>query len=128
MPYGFSYVLSPDEGRFVQHLREIEFLRQRGHKVDYTRAEYAKRMGLREFTFDRCAKSLCRLGLVTKTDLSSRRRVDYRIDESAYKRLVQIVSVTRNIDKLIQFFDFHVSKLGKSIGEITDEDVAGMMQ
>jgi hypothetical protein len=124
---GFSYVISPDEERFIKHMKEIEYLRRLGQKVDFTRAEYARRMGLREYTLDKCAESLCRLGLVVKTADSCRNRVYYRLDRSAYDRLVGIVSMTRNVDKLIQFFDFHVRQLGKSVGELTGEDIEGLV-
>jgi len=125
-PFGFSYVLLPEEERFVKHLKEIEHLRRLGHKVDFTRAEYMRRMALREHTFDRCAASLCRLGLVIKTADSSRNKVHYRMNEAAYKRLAEIVSMTRNVDMLTRFFDFHVFKLGKSIDQLTDEDIEGL--
>jgi len=125
---GFSYVLSPEEERFIKHMSEIEYLRRQGQKVDFTRAEYMKRMALREHTFERCAASLCRLGLVVKSADSGRNRVNYRLNVPTCDRLVKIVSTTRHIDRLTQFFDFHVFKLGKSIAELTDEDVAVLKQ
>lgn len=124
---GFSYVLTPEEERFLKHLKEIEFLKKLGHKVDFTRGEYMRRMGLREYTFDQCGKSLCRLGLVVKTSNSSRNRVHYRINEPVYEKLVRIVSTTRNVDRLIEFFSFHIFKLGKSIDELTDEEIARLV-
>lgn len=124
---GFSYVLSPDEERFIKHMREIAFLRRRGEKTNFTRAEYMRRMGLREYTFDRCAKSLCELGLIVKTSDSSRNRVHYSLNEPVYDKLVRIVSTTRNIDRLIEFFAFHVFKLGKSIESLSDEEIEGLM-
>jgi hypothetical protein len=125
--YGFSYIFSPEEERFIKHMQEADQLKRRGYKADFTRAEYARRMGLREYTLDKCAESLCRLGLVVKTADSCRNRVYYRLDRSVYDRLVGIVSMTRNVDKLIQFFDFHVRQLGKSVGELTDDDIEGLV-
>lgn len=124
---GFSYLLSPEEERFLKHMKEIAFLHRRGEKTDFTRAEYMRRMGLKEYTFDRCAKSLCELGLIVKTSDSSRNRVHYSLDEAVYDKLVRIVSLTRNIDRLIGFFDFHVFKLGKSIEILSDEDIEGLI-
>lgn len=63
---GFSYLLSPEEERFLKHMKEFEYIRRRGYSVNFTRAQYMRRMGLREYTFDRCARSLCRLGLIVK--------------------------------------------------------------
>ena len=124
---GFSYVLSPDEERFLKLMKEIAFLRRRGEKTDFTRAEYMRRMGLREYTFDHCAKSLCGLGLIIKTADSSRNKVHYSLNEPVYDKLVRIVSTTRNIDRLIEFFNFHVFKLGKSIEELNDEEIEGLI-
>lgn len=124
---GFSYVLSPDEERFLKHMKEIAFLRRRGEKTDFTRSEYMRRMGLKEYTFDRCAKSLCQLGLIRKTADSSRNRVHYNLNEPVYDKLVRIVSTTRNIDRLIVFFAFHVFKLGKSIESLRDEEINELM-
>lgn len=54
-------------------------------------------------------------------------RVHYRINEPVYEKLIRIVSTTRNIDRLIEFFSFHVFKLGKSIDELTDEEIARLV-
>lgn len=120
---GVSYLLSPEEERFLKHMLEIEYMQGRGCDVNFTRAQYMRRMGLREYTFDRCARSLCRLGLIVKTEESSRNRVRYRIERQAYKRLERIVRTTRSPERLIAFFDFHCAKLGKSIPEISDEEI-----
>ena len=125
---GFSYLLSPEEARFLKHMKEFEYIRRRGHSVNFTRAQYMRRMGLREYTFDRCARSLCRLGLIVKTEDSSRNRVHYRLNEEAYERLVRIVTTTRNIDRLIAFFDLHCFKLGKDILSLTDEEIDTLLR
>lgn len=111
---GFSYLLSPEEERFLKHMKEFEYIRRRGYSVNFTRAQYMRRMGLREYTFDRCARSLCRLGLIVKTEDSSRNRVHYRLNEEAYERLVRIVTTTRNIDRLIAFSICTASNWGKT--------------
>jgi hypothetical protein len=121
--YGFSYLLSPEEERIIKHLKEIDYIGSIGFNSLYSRAGYARIMGLSVFAFDRCAKSLCRMGLLVKTENSNRNRVQYRINGPAYHRLVRIVSVNRNSDRLKQFFDFHILQLGKTIEEVTDEEI-----
>ncbi len=120
---GFSYLLSPEEERVIKHLQEIEYFDSIGYESFYSRREYARIMGISILVFDRCVKSLCRMGLIVKTEKSSRNRVQYRINEPAYHRLVKIVSVNRNCDRLKQFFDFHILQLGKTIEEVTDEEI-----
>jgi hypothetical protein len=123
---GFSYLLSAEEERVLKHMKELDYFRRIGHKVDYTRAEYAKRMALGIITFDRCIGSLCRIGLISKIEGSSRNKVHYSLNNPAYNRLVQIVSTTMNTDRLTQFFDFHIFQLGKTIPEITDQDIEAL--
>lgn len=120
---GFSYLLSPEEERVIKHLQEIEYFDSIGYESFYSRREYARIMGLSILVFDRCVKSLCRMGLIVKTEKSSRNRVQYRINGPAYHRLVKIVSVNRNCDRLKQFFDFNILQLGKTIEEVTDADI-----
>ena len=120
---GFSYLLSPEEERVIKHLQEIEYYDSIGYESFYSRREYARIMGLSILVFDRCVRSLCRMGLIVKTEKSSRNRVQYRINGPAYHRLVKIVSVNRNCDRLKQFFDFHILQLGKAIEEVTDEEI-----
>ena len=120
---GFSYLLSPEEERFLKHMKEIAYLARRGEKTNFTRAEYRRRMGLREYTFDRCARTLCQIGLVIKTTDSCRNYVHYELCEEAYARLVQVVSATRNVDRLIEFFNFHIFQLSKGLLDLTDEEI-----
>lgn len=125
---GFSYALSAEEERFLKHMLEFAYLRRKGEKTDFTRAEYMRRMGLKEYTFDRCAKTLCELGLIVRTAECNRNRVHYILNEPVYDKLVRIVSTTRNIDRLIEFFDYHVFILGKSIKNLSEEDIEGLIR
>lgn len=120
-PLGLSCVLSPKEARFILHMIEMQHLSLWGYKTDYTRTEYMKRMGLGENAFDTAARSLTDLGLVVRT--GSRNSVHYELDEKMYDRLVEIVSDTRNIERLAGFLDFNLRKLGRSIDSITDEEI-----
>ena len=63
-----------------------------------------------------------------KTEDRSRNRVHYRLNEEAYERLVRIVTTTRNIDRLIAFFDLHCFKLGKDILSLTDEEIDTLLR
>jgi hypothetical protein len=124
----FSYVLSPQEERFIKHVKEFEFLdSKRSRPENMTRREYARRMALKLGTFDRCGRSLCKLGLVTKiSPPEAPTCIRYRIDWEVHDKLVAIVSMTRRIDLLTQFFNYHCQKLGKSISELTDHEIASL--
>jgi hypothetical protein len=122
---GFSYALSPEEERFLKHLKEFEYLdSKRVSAENMTRKECARRMALKLGTFDRCGKSLCQLGIVTKiSPPEAPTYVRYRIVWNVHDKLVSIVTMTRRIDLLLEFFKFHCRKLGKSIAELTDEEI-----
>ena len=120
---GISYLLSPDEERFLKHMVDIEFLERCGHKTDFTRREYMERMGLKEYTFDHCAKNLCDLELISKTSDSSRNKVHYTLNRPVYDKLILIATITRNHKRLIDFFGFNILKLGRTIESITDEEI-----
>ena len=120
---GLSYILSPAEARFMMHMDEIDHLEQLGFKTDFTRRELMKRMGLGEHTFDSAVRSLLAMGLIVRGPECSRNRVSYSLDRMVYGRLVIISSATRNINRLMQFFDTHLRKDGRSIASITDQEI-----
>lgn len=118
---GLSCILSPKEARFIMHMVEIHHLDRWGYKTDYTRAEYMKRMGLGEHAFDSAARSLTGLGLVVR--VGNRNSVHYSLNAKVYDRLVEIVSGTRNIGKLSEFMHLNLRMLGRSVDDITIEEI-----
>jgi Transketolase, N-terminal subunit len=118
-----SCILSPAESQFMMHMVEISYLAEWGHKTDFTRTQYMKRMGLREHTFDTAAKILLELGLINRSAGSGRNRVFYELNEENWERLQVILSATWNIDKLRAFLDFNLKKLGRPIADITDKEL-----
>lgn len=125
IPFGFSYLLSSDEERFLKHLLEFEWMEKMGGNLISTRVVYSQRMNIPLFTFDRCGKSLCRLGLATKSDNPSG-MIKYNLNRPVFERLTYIVSVTKNPWRLMEFFKLHITTLGKSIPDLTDEDIAAL--
>ncbi len=122
---GFSYALTPEEERFIKHLKEFEFLdSKREQPENMTRRVQAKWMAIPLGTFDRCGKSLLELGLVTKiSPPEAPTTIRYRIDWNVHDKLVAIVMITRKIDLLLTFFNHHCRQLRKSIADLTDEEI-----
>lgn len=125
---GLSYLLSPAESRFLMHMVDFDHMKRCGYKTDFTRAQYMKRMGLREYTFDTAAKSLVELGLIDRSADSSRNRVFYDLNTETYERLITIISSIQNYEKLSTFLSFNIKKLGRSIDSITDEELDNLCQ
>lgn len=121
---GLSQILSPIESRFLMHMIETHYLSLWGFKIDFTRQQYMKRMGLKEHSFDSAAKSLLEFGLIDRAQGSCRNRVYYELNVKNYERLTEIVSSTQKIEKLRPFLDFNFKKLGRAIDSISDQELA----
>ncbi|MDR1718028.1 MAG: hypothetical protein LBS20_19500 [Prevotella sp.] len=121
-PVCLSYLFNPGESRFIIHMIEIEFLKDQGYNTNWTRAEYMKRMGLNEYSFERCIKRLVKMGLLSKTNNKLKNKVYYSFNMQLYDRLVEILSVTCNIDKLIEFCETKFIRDARPIESITEKE------
>ena len=123
-PYCLTYLFSPGESRFILHMLEVDFLKKQGYNTDWTRAEYMKRMGLNLYTFENCVRRLEKMNLLTRRHNNLRNRVYYSFNMELYDTLVNILSSTCNIDKLIEFCETKFKKGNRSIESITEEEIA----
>lgn len=123
-PLCLSYLFSPTETRFIIHMIDAEFLRSKGYNINWSRSNYIKKMGLTEYSFDNAVKKMTRIGLLTKTNNKQGNRVFYSFDMERYNKLIMILSTTRNIDKVIRFFDRIFEKENRTIESVTEEEIA----
>lgn len=122
---GLSYLLSPAESRFLIHMVDVQYMKSMGYYTDWTRAEYMKRMGLNEYSYERCVRKFINLGLLSKTNNAKGNRVYYALNMDIYEKLVTILSSTNNVDKLIEFCDTKLKK-GRTIASITQQEIDGL--
>ncbi len=122
-PYSLSYLFTPGESRFILHMIEADFLKKQGYDTDWTRAEYMKRMGLNLYTFEHCVRKLEGMNLLTRRHNALGNRVYYLFNMDLYDRLVEILSATCNVDKLIEFCDTKFKHENRSIESITEEEI-----
>ena len=118
-----AYMFEPAEIVFIMRMMELEFMKLNGYKVEWTRAEYMKHMGLTTYSFDKCIKSLCDLKLLSKKNNNLGNRVYYSFDGTLYNRLLTILHATRNADVLISFCNINFKQNSRTISSITDEEI-----
>jgi hypothetical protein len=118
-----SYLFSPEECRFIMHMTDIEFLKKSGYQTGWSKKEYIKRMGLSEYSFDKSVERLQKMGLLSRTHNSLGNKVFYSFDMDLYNRLVEILSMTCDIDKLIAFCNINFVEQSRSIESITEQEI-----
>ncbi|MBF0648685.1 hypothetical protein IR083_07620 [Dysgonomonas sp. GY75] len=120
---GLSYMFSPAETRFILHMVDIEYKKQRGRYTDWNRAGYMKIMGLTEYAFDKCAGRLIRLGLLSKTNNAKGNKVRYSFDMELYGILVHMLNATCDIGRLGDFCKKNFIDRTRPIRSITGEEI-----
>jgi hypothetical protein len=118
-----TYLFSAAEIQFIMHMVDIKFLKEAGYQTGWSKAEHMKRMGLNEYTFDKCVKRLQEMRLLSRTYNKLGNRVFYSFNMELYRRLVEILSVTCDIDRLIEFCDRNFKKQSRPIESITEEEI-----
>lgn len=92
--------------------------------TDWNREEYMKRMGLKEYNFDKSIKRLIKLGLLIKTNNEERNKVFFSFNVERYEKFVQVLSQIRNVDKLICFCNTYFStESPRLIDDITQGEI-----
>lgn len=118
-----SYLFTPNETRFIQHIVEISFLKDHGYDTDWAKQTYIKRMGLKETSFDKCVRKFTEMKLLHKWNNTQKNKVYYSWNWPVYEKLIRILSSTNNIDALINFADTYFKKNNRSIESITEDEI-----
>jgi len=82
-----------------------------------------KRMGLKENTFDKCVRRFVRMKLLYKTFNDSKNKVYYSWNMGLYFKLVRILSITNDVDKLRDFCQVNFIKKNRMIDEISEDEI-----
>lgn len=127
-PLCLSYLFSPTETRFIAHMIDAEFLKSYGYDTAWSRREWMRRMGLTEYSFDGAVKSLMKIGLLIKRNNDFGNRVYYTFNMELYDKLVSILSVTNNVDRLISFCEMKFRQEKRTIESITPEEISELKQ
>ncbi|WP_165020627.1 hypothetical protein [Dysgonomonas sp. ZJ279] len=118
-----AYIFKPAEIVFIMRMIEVEFMKLNGFYINWTRAEYMKRTGLKVYTFDKCIKKLSEMKLLTKANNELGNEVYYSFDMKLYNKLLEILHATRDVDKLIDFCYTNFEEQSRSIDSISREEI-----
>ena len=118
-----SYLFNPYETRFIQHMVEIEFIKSCGYDTNWSKITYMKRMGLKENTFDKCVRKFVSMKLLYKTFNDSKNKVYFSWNMGLYFKLVRILSITNDVDKLRDFCQVNFIKKNRMIDEISEDEI-----
>lgn len=118
-----SYLFNPYETRFIQHMLEIEFIKKCGYDTSWSKITYMKRMGLKENSFDKCVRKFVKLRLLDKTLNDQKNKVFYSWNMELYFRLVKILSITNDIDRIIDFCQVNFIEKNRMIDEISETEI-----
>lgn len=118
-----SCLFNPYETRFIQHMVEIEFIKSCGYDTNWSKITCMKRMGLKENTFDKCVRRFVRMKLLYKTFNDSKNKVYYSWNMGLYFKLVRILSITNDVDKLRDFCQVNFIKKNRMIDEISEDEI-----
>lgn len=119
-------IFSPAEERFILHMINIELQKQKGLFVPRGRAAHMQQMQLTEYAFDKCISKLIKIGLLTKRNNKKCNRVYYYFDLHLYDRLIEILSLDVNRERLTEFCRIIFLEKRRPIDSITDEEIMNL--
>lgn len=122
-PLGLSYLFSPGESRFILHMLFIETRNRYGYNIKLSKSGLRKRMNLNEYTFNRTVKKLKEMELLSVTYNKKGTRICYAFNLELYDKLVAILSVTNEPDRLLLFCESKFRKGKRSIESITPAEI-----
>jgi hypothetical protein len=121
---GLSFFFNPAEMVFALQMANYEYLKQNGYRINLSKAEYARRMGMKEYTFEKCVMRFIDLKMLSRTYNKTGNMVYYSFDMELYGKLIHIVATARG-KRLSSFFE-RIKKEKRSIDGITEEEILAL--
>lgn len=116
-----SCMFDASEMIFIMHMVHISYLRSKGYNTVWSKAHLMQRMNIRLRTFDRCVKRMEGLRLLDR--LPQEGMYDYLWNMERYNRLLRIVSVTNDINRLGEFCRKNFVERKRDILSISDTEI-----
>jgi hypothetical protein len=116
-----SLFFTPVEMIFAMQMADYERLKAGGRRIGLSKAEYARRMGMKDCAFERCVRRFSDLKLLTRQLNEQGNRVFYSFNMELYAKLIRIIAQTSNRDKLLAFFDT-LKKESRTLESISEEN------
>jgi hypothetical protein len=120
-----SLFFNPSEMVFALQMADYERLKSTGRRIVLSKAEYARRMGMKECTFERCVRRFIDLKLLTKHLNEQGNRVFYSFNMELYGKLIRIIAQTSGRGKLLAFFE-QLKKESRTQDRISEEEIRSL--
>jgi hypothetical protein len=117
-----SLFFTPVEMIFALQMADYERLKASGRRISLSKAEYARRMGMKECAFERCVRCFIDLKLLTRQLNEQGNRVFYSFNMELYAKLIRIIAQTSDGGKLLAFFDTF-KKESRRLESISEEEI-----
>jgi hypothetical protein len=122
---GLSLFFSPAEMVFALQMANYEYLKSAGYWICFPKAEYARRMGMKPYTFEQCVRRFIRLSLLDKKYNAMGNQVLYAFNMKLYGKLIRVVAQTSDTDRLAAFFDA-LKNASRTIESISEEEIRAL--
>jgi hypothetical protein len=119
---GLSLLFSPVEMIFALQMVNYEYLKSNGYRVSLSKAEYARRMGMKEYTFEKCVSRFSEMNLLKRNYNALGNRVFYSFNRELYGKLLRIVAQTSDPEKLSLLFN-RLKKESCALESFTEEEI-----
>ena len=121
---GLSYFFNPAEMVFLLQMSNFEYLKQSGYRVNLSKAQYAKQMGMKEYTFEKCVIRFTELGMLSKSHNALGNVVYYSLKMELYEKLIRIIASTGR--KQVAAFFESIKAESRSIESISEEEIKAL--
>jgi hypothetical protein len=122
---GLSLFFSPAEMVFALQMANYEHMKSVGYWIRFSKAEYARRMGMKSYTFEQCVRRFISLGLLAKKCNALGNQVFYAFNMELYGKLIRIVAQTSDTDRLAAFFD-GLKRDSRTVESISEEEIRAL--
>lgn len=119
---GLSLFFSPAEMVFALQMANYEHMKSAGYWIRFSKAEYARRMGMKPYTFEQCVRRFISLGLLAKKCNVLGNQVFYAFNMELYGKLIRIIAQTSDTDRLAAFFD-ELKRASRTVESIAEEEI-----
>ena len=125
IPTYTSYLrfFNANEVVFIMHMLEIDYYRNQGYRMAWSREFMMLQMRMKRPAYARCIKRFLALNLISREVVG--KRVVFHWNMSLYMRLLEVLTATRDYYILTDFFD-DFTKKERSIESITDDEIRSL--
>lgn len=118
---GMIGAFSSAEVVFMLYMSDLAFLRSKGYDTVRSKRRHMECTHIRSRKFDRCVEKMTRMGLLQRVPVGG--MYDYLWNMDSYERLIEILSLTKDLGKLRTFCERVFEVEQRPVSSITNDDI-----